>query len=419
MALQLALVGCGGMGLRHIRGYIELRQKFDSVRIVAVCDLHREAAEFVASEVEKATGERPRVHTDFDRMLDKARDLDAIDIVTDTRMHHVFALKALGAGLHVMTEKPMAITLAACQQMQKAAAAAGRTLAVAENFRRDPMNRLAKALLQSGAIGSPFFALKMGVGGGASLMHNTGWRARKSRAGSHILENAVHDCDLLIYFLGDVDSIYAETDVCFKTRRRAGVAGQLAQFYRHRVEDDFVGRDEVDVDTEDTAFGVVRFKSGVIGQLTFTAASVGHSVGANSVHGSNGTLVLPPSRSGKGPELRLAGRNEPIKGDELLALVPGFQLDDMTVAFWDGRRRMSSYEMPFDQIDAKLVAIEYQDFAESVATGRAPEVGAVEAMKALSLAYGLLESGKLRKPVKHADVMSGAIAGYQSEIGAA
>lgn len=420
MTLELALVGCGGMGLRHVRGYIELRQKFDSIRIVAVCDPHKEAAEFVASEIENATSERPRVHTEFDRMLDaETPDLDAIDIVTDTRMHHVLALKALGAGLHVMTEKPMAITLSACKQMQKTAVGAGLTLAVAENFRRDPMNRLTKALLESGAIGSPFFALKMGVGGGASLMHNTGWRAQKSRAGSHILENAVHDCDLLIYFLGDVDSIYAETEVCFKTRRRTGVAGQLAQFYRHRIEDEFVGQDEVDVDTEDTAFGVVRFKSGVIGQLTFTAASVGYNVGANSVHGSNGTLLLPPSRSGKGPELRLADRDEPIKGDELLALVPGFQLDDVTAAFWDGRRRMASYEMPFDQIDAKLVAIEYQDFAESVITGRAPEVGAVEAMKALSLAYGLLESGNLQQPVHLTDVMSGAVSGYQSEIGTA
>lgn len=407
------------MGLRHVRGYVELRRKFDSVRIVAVCDLHEEAAEYVASEMETATGERPRVHLDFDRMLQQERELDAVDVVTDTRMHHVFALKALESGLHVMTEKPMAITLEACHRMQHAAASAGRKLAVAENFRRDPMNRLAKALLQSGAIGSPFFAMKVGVGGGAPLMHNTGWRALKSRAGSHILENAVHDCDLLIYFLGDVDSIYAETEVCFKTRRRAGVAGQLAQFYRHRVEDEFVGRDEVEVDTEDTAFGVVRFKSGIIGQLTFTAASVGHGIGANSVHGSEGTLLLPPSRTGKGPELRLAGRNEAIKGDELLALVPDFELDDMTTAFWDGRRRMASYEMPFDQIDAKLVAIEYQDFVESVTTGRAPEVGAVEAMKALSLAYGLLESGKLHQPVRFADVMSGAIAGYQSEIGAA
>jgi predicted dehydrogenase len=329
----------------------------------------------------------------------------------------VFALKAFEAGLHVMTEKPMAITLASCRTMRDAAARAGRKLAVAENFRRDPMNRLAKALLDSGAIGKPFFAIKMGVGGGDSLMHNTGWRARRDRAGSHILENAVHDCDLLIYFLGPVDTIFAETAVCFTTRRRAGVSGQIASFYRHRVEDEFVGRDEVEVDTEDSAFGVVRFKSGVIGQLTFTAASVGYRVGVNSVHGSEGTLLLPPSRSGQGPELLVADGRASIKGDELIALVPDFQLDDATAAFWDGRRRMASYDMPFDQIDARLVAIEYQDFAEAIASGREPEVGATEGMEALALAYGLLESGKVRQAVSLGDVLTGSASRYQSELG--
>lgn len=417
MTLNLALVGCGGMGLRHVRGYIELRRRFRSLRLAAVCDIHPEAAQHVATEVEKAFGERPRVHTDFDRMIEQERLLEAVDVVTDTRMHDVFAIKALAAGLHVMTEKPMAITLAACNRMRDAAAKSGRKLAVAENFRRDPVNRLTKALIDSGAIGSPHSVVKMGVGGGASLMHNTGWRARKSRAGSHILENAVHDCDLLIYFLGDVESIYAETDICFKVRRRAGVAGQLAQFYQHRIEDEFVGQDEVAVDTEDTAFGVVRFASGVIGQLTFTAASVGYNVGINSVHGNKGTLLLPPSRTGRGPELRLEGRQEPVRGDDLLALVPDFELDDITAAFWDGRRRITSYEMTFEEIDAKLVAIEYQDFAESIDTGREPEVGPVEGMKALALAYGLLESGKLRQPVRFEDVMSSAVSAYQSEIG--
>lgn len=419
VSLNLALVGCGGMGLRHVRGYIELRRRFESLSLAAVCDLHREAADHVASEVEAATGMRPHVHTNFDQMLDVERGLDAVDIVTDTRMHHVFALKAFDAGLHVITEKPMGITLGMCQQMREAATNAGRKLAVAENFRRDPMNRFAKALLSADVIGAPCFAVKVGLGGGAALMHNTGWRARKSRAGSHILENAVHDCDLLLYFLGDIDTIYAETDVCFKVRRRAGVAGQLAQFYQHRVEDEFVDQQEVEVDTEDTAFGVVRFKSGVVGQLTFTSASVGYSAGLSSVHGSKGTLLLPPSRVGRGPELRLDGRRESLKGEELLALAPKFELDDTTAAFWDGKRRMASYEMPFEQIDARLVGIEYQDFAESILTGREPEVGPLEGMKALSVAYGLLESGRLRRPVSMDDVMSGAVSAYQSEIGVA
>ncbi len=416
MTLQLALVGCGGMGLRHIRGFIEMAKKFDTFRMAAVCDLHEEAANHIAGEIETALGYRPKVYTDFNRMLNEERPLDAVEITTDTRMHHTFGLAALRVGFHVMTEKPMAITLKTSRAMRDVAVASGLTLAVAENFRRDPMNRLTKALIDNGAIGTPKFVVKLSVGGGTTLMHNTGWRALKSRAGSHILENGIHDCDLLLYFLGDVDSISAQTGILTEVRRRAGIAGQLSQFYQHRVEDEFTGDEEIKVDTEDSALAVVRFESGVIGQVTLTSASLGYSADVNSVHGTTGTLLLPQSRSGRGPKILREGSDTPIEGDELLELVPDFQLDDMTAKLWDDRRRIASYEMSFPEIDAKLIAIEYQDFGEAILSKREPEVGAEAGMKALAFAYGLLESGQLRKPVRLADVVDGTVSGYQQEI---
>ena len=416
MTLQLALVGCGGMGLRHTRGFIEQASQFDTFRLAAVCDLHDQAANHVATEIEDALGYRPKVYTDFNQMLDEEQTLDAIDTTTDTRMHHTFALAALQAGRHVMTEKPMAITLQACRKVRDVAEKSGLTFAVAENFRRDPMNRLAKALIDAGAIGTPNFVVKMGVGGGTALMHNTGWRALKSRAGSHILENGVHDCDLLLYFLGDVDTISAETGILIGTRRRAGLSGKLADFYQHRVEDEFAGDELIDVDTEDSAFAVIRFTSGVIGHVTMTSASQGYGVNVNTVHGTAGTLLLPQSRSGQGPEIMREERDTPVRGDELLELVPDFQLDDMTAAFWGGQRRMASYDTTFPEIDGKLIAIEYQDFGEAILERREPEVGAEAGMNALAFAYGLLESGHARQPVRLADVLSGKVSAYQQDI---
>ena len=416
MTLELALVGCGGMGFRHTRGFIELASKFDTFRLAAVCDLHEQAANHVAATIEDALGYRPKVYTDFARMLDEHKSLDAVDITTDTRMHHTFSIAALQAGLHVMTEKPMAITLKACRAVRDFAEKSGLTFAVAENFRRDPMNRLSKALIDNGAIGDPKFAVRVGVGGGTALMHNTGWRALKSRAGSHILENGVHDCDLLLYFLGDIDTISAETGVLIGTRRRAGLSGQLASFYEHRVEDEFADDELIDVDTEDSAFAVVRFASGAIGHVTLTSASQGYGVDVNTLHGTAGTLLLPQSRSGKGPEIRREGRETPVRGNELLDLVPDFQLDDATARFWDGRKRMASYDMTFPEIDGKLVAIEYQDFGDAILSGHEPEVGAETAMKALAFAYGLLESGYLRQPVRLDDVLTGKVSAYQQDI---
>ena len=169
MALNIALVGCGGMGLRHLHGFIEHVKHFNSLNLVAVCDVNDAAARHVADVAEEHLGRRPAIHTDFDGML-AAESLDAIDIVTDTRMHHVFAEAAFAAGIHVMTEKPIGITMKAARRMRDAAAASGMTLSVAENYRRDPLCRLAKALLDSGVIGEPRMVMEVSLGGSSRLV---------------------------------------------------------------------------------------------------------------------------------------------------------------------------------------------------------------------------------------------------------
>ena len=136
MTFKIALVGCGGMGRRHAHGYIELRKYFDTVEMTAVCDVHRDVASKVADEIATSTGSKPDIYTDFDQMLGSAT-LDGVAIVTSTPMHHTFAIRAMEQGLHVITEKPMALTLKACRQMRDVSETMGKVFAVAENYRRD------------------------------------------------------------------------------------------------------------------------------------------------------------------------------------------------------------------------------------------------------------------------------------------
>ncbi len=418
MTVYFAMVGCGGMGLRHAHGYIEARRTFESLDLAAVCDLHEAAADRVADEVERATGRRPKVYTDFHRMLERERSLDAVEVVTDTRMHHTFAIQALEAGKHVMTEKPMGLTIRACKLMAEAADRSGKVLSVAENFRRDPLNRLAKALLDAGAIGKPLFALDIAVSGGTEgVMHGTAWRAQKSAAGGIVMDAGVHNADLLIYLMGDVDSVYAETAVMQPGRKHLSMSqmnANLAAFYAHREAAEGKPREALEQDAADTAFAVIKFKSGAIGQLTMTDSSKGYRLGAETVHGSEGTLVRSPSRSGKPPEVRRADGSV-LKGDALLKLVPRFELDGNTSALWGGKR-MASYDMPWEEIDRKIIAIEYQEFAEAVEQSRQPEVGPTEGMAALGLLYAILESGEVRAPVKLAEVLSGKVSAYQRPV---
>ncbi len=418
MTFKIALVGCGGMGRRHAHGYIELRKYFDSVSMVAVCDVHYDVAEKVADEVGNATGSRPVIYTDFDQMLNQA-DLDGIAIVTSTPRHHSFAIKAMRSGLHVITEKPMGLTLKACRQMRETSRATGKVMAVAENYRRDPMNRLTKALIDSDAIGTPYFTLDMhAVSSQGAVMHSTVWRAKKDQAGGMVLDGGVHNADMLLYLMGEVDVVYAETAI-FEQHRTLRpmieVAPGLAQMYDHRKEVDYAIGDDVQQTAVDSAFGVIRFKTGALGQLSMTDASHGQSLAASTISGSTGTLYRPGNRSGESP--RIVGIDgAEITGDALLEMVPDFELDEITSILWDGAKRISSYDLDFQITDSKIIAYEYLDMVRAAETGDDPEVGPQAGMDALALAYALIESRVAGLPISVEDVAEGRVSEFQDEI---
>jgi len=408
------------MGLRHALGYLEHRRvlgdRHGGLRLAAVFDRQPSAANHVADRVERETGDRPAVHTDIESLA--ACPLDAWDIVTSTPTHHLLALRALQAGAHVMTEKPMGLTVRACRLMRDAAAARQRVLAVAENFRRDPLNRLTRALLDAGAIGRPRFAIDMQVrSGGQSVMHGTAWRASRAQAGGVVLEVGVHHADLLLYLLGPATRISAETST-YEPLRRLGIPGArvpaLAPFYGHRAGTQPAPGTLVSQDAADSAFAVIRFASGAIAQLTLSDASHDAGTWPSTLHGSEGTLVRPPSRSGRSPVL-IRGE-EKLSGEALLALVPDFRLGEAETMLWDGRSRLAAYHMDFAEADRKLIALEYEDFATAVRTGKPPEVGAREGMEALALAYAILEAGERGTSVSMEAVLEGRVSAYQSPI---
>ena len=65
----MALIGCGGMGLRHVYGMIQLKKHFDTFNLVALCDRNKSAAEHVSAIAEKELGIRPQIFTEFDDLL--------------------------------------------------------------------------------------------------------------------------------------------------------------------------------------------------------------------------------------------------------------------------------------------------------------------------------------------------------------
>jgi predicted dehydrogenase len=188
-----------------------------NLEITAVCDLRPENARPGADEVERQFGACPKVYTDLDDAIaDPA--IQALDIVTDPSTHHQVAIPALRAGKHVICEKPLGITVRACQQMIEAARAGGTVLATVENLRRDPPNRLARAVLDAGLLGPLHMMIHHAIGGDDCIII-TPWRHLKEK-GAIGLDMAVHYTDIVQYYLGEFDQIYGRGLIAEPVRRR-------------------------------------------------------------------------------------------------------------------------------------------------------------------------------------------------------
>ena len=109
--VPLCVIGCGGMGHRHILAHKELEESgIGNIELIAVCDSNPKNADLGKREVERLFDRTPLVFTDLDKALAHP-DIAAVDVVTDPSVHHQVAVPALEAGKHALVEKPLGITI--------------------------------------------------------------------------------------------------------------------------------------------------------------------------------------------------------------------------------------------------------------------------------------------------------------------
>src|SRR5690606_35396365 len=104
--------GCGGMGRRHLRGFLALKNSdFNNCVLAAVCDVNRKNAEDLAEEAQELLGYRPNVWFDLDTMLREEDGLQGINITTEVGSHLSIAIACMEAGKDVQVEKPLALSI--------------------------------------------------------------------------------------------------------------------------------------------------------------------------------------------------------------------------------------------------------------------------------------------------------------------
>jgi UDP-N-acetyl-2-amino-2-deoxyglucuronate dehydrogenase len=335
------VVGCGVISPWHLDGVVNT----PGTKLVAVCDIIPEKAK------EKAAQYSCDYYTDYEEML-KRDDLQVVSICTPSSMHPDMAILAAKYKKNVLTEKPMATTLAKADEMIAACEKAGVHLAcIFQRRMTDPFKTIKKAV-DEGEIG------KIVLGDvyakyyrSPEYYKSAGWRGTwEFDGGGALMNQCIHMIDMLQYLVGDVEEIYAYTRT------------QI-----HQIE------------VEDTAVAVLKFKNGAVGVIEGTTSVYPDVPHRLELHGSKGTIMV----SGEG-----ISRWEVMGPD-------GKPVNKLTSS--EGIDQALTNPTDISKEGHRLII---ENLAECVRTGAKPVLPGSEGRKALEIILAIYESNRTGKPVK-------------------
>lgn len=197
MSRRTAVIGCGDISRLHFKGLADL-----GAEVVAVCDTD-------PTRLAEAVPELDPVRVGDHRELLAMDGLDVVHVTTPHNQHVPVAVDFLEAGIPVLTEKPIAASLAEADRLVETARRTGTKNGVCYQNRYNAQSQAAKEIIESGRYGTV-------VGASASVLwHRTReyyldrpWRGSKEGSGGGVLINqAIHTIDMLQWLVGDVTEV--------------------------------------------------------------------------------------------------------------------------------------------------------------------------------------------------------------------
>lgn len=196
---RIGLIGCGFYAQNHLHAWRDL--KAEGADLVALCDID----EAKAAQAAKIFG--AKAYTDA-RALFETEALDLVDITTQMRSHKALAALAAEYGVGAIVQKPFAPSFSESIDIVETARRHGTWLAVHENFRFATGMRRVRAIIESGAIGSPTWA-RLSFRTHYDVFKGQPYLAEEKRL--VILDVGIHILDLARFFLGEVKHLSCET----------------------------------------------------------------------------------------------------------------------------------------------------------------------------------------------------------------
>lgn len=231
--IRLGIIGTG----HRVWALLECIKAIPDIQVVSMADISPAFLDKAAT----IAGGKPATYSDYNKMLAEQK-LDAVLVATPGGLHAPPVVAAFAKGLHVMSEKPIAVTVEDANRMIDAGRKAGKLLQVAHQMRYSPPITKMREMIDQGAIGQPRYAagyLFRGDWNPASWKapnpktgKPTVWRYMRSMTGSSLIEDGIHEMDVLHWMLGGkIKQMYATGGNDFyKDRETIDHAALIAEY---------------------------------------------------------------------------------------------------------------------------------------------------------------------------------------------
>ena len=256
--LNFGLVGCGAAAITHAR----LLAEISDASLYGVADKNTESAKtFAANYGAKA-------YTSYEELL-LDPDIDVITIATPSYFHKDNAIAALGAGKHVVLEKPMALCAEDCDEIISMQKSSRKLLTVMAQMRFSEDVMKVKKLVEQSAFGKiSLCELSMKYYRDASYYANSNWRGTlKYDGGGALINQGIHGIDLVMYILGDILSVKAMKNTAVH-----------------------------DIEAEDTLVALCEFECGALGVVEASTCAYPGFERTIKIHGDRGYLELKENK---------------------------------------------------------------------------------------------------------------------------
>ena len=341
--VRFGIVGPGKVARLHAAALARL----PGARLAAVAGRNEERTRALAEP------NRARADRGLEELLERG-GVDAVILCTPHPLHRDDAIAAARAGLHVVVEKPMALTPEDCDTMIEAAEAAGVVLSVISQRRWYPACQRVKAAIDEGRIGDPIIGVVEVLGWrGPEYYAMDAWRGtREGEGGGVLINQAVHQLDLLTWFMGPLASVQSVVE----------------------------NLNHPGLEVEDTAVAVLRFASGAVGSVLATN-SVRPGLWARvHVHGQTGASIGVETDRGSS---FVAGLSAPTLARNDVWTIPG---EESLPAEWEHE---DAQALAGVKAESHFHELQLADIVEAIVKDRPPAVDGLAGRATVELMAGI------------------------------